>query len=39
MFGSHADSQPTGGKFDGALGMMAGLRSCAYCMTSTSSLM
>ncbi len=25
MFGSHLDSQPTGGKFDGALGVMAGL--------------
>ena len=25
MFGSHLDSQPTGGKFDGALGVLAGL--------------
>ena len=25
LFGSHLDSQPTGGKFDGALGVMAGL--------------
>ena len=25
MFGSHLDSQPSGGKFDGALGVMAGL--------------
>jgi N-carbamoyl-L-amino-acid hydrolase len=25
MFGSHLDSQPTGGKFDGALGVIAGL--------------
>jgi N-carbamoyl-L-amino-acid hydrolase len=25
MIGSHLDSQPTGGKFDGALGVMAGL--------------
>ncbi|WP_137126354.1 Zn-dependent hydrolase [Roseomonas sp. HF4] len=25
LFGSHLDSQPTGGKFDGALGVIAGL--------------
>ena len=25
LFGSHLDSQPSGGKFDGALGVMAGL--------------
>ncbi len=25
LFGSHLDSQPTGGKFDGALGVLAGL--------------
>jgi N-carbamoyl-L-amino-acid hydrolase len=25
MFGSHLDSQPSGGKFDGALGVLAGL--------------
>ncbi len=25
LFGSHLDSQPTGGRFDGALGVMAGL--------------
>ncbi|MCB1512918.1 MAG: M20/M25/M40 family metallo-hydrolase, partial [Hyphomicrobiaceae bacterium] len=25
MIGSHLDTQPTGGKFDGALGVMAGL--------------
>ena len=25
MFGSHLDSQPSGGKYDGALGVMAGL--------------
>ena len=25
LFGSHLDSQPSGGKFDGALGVLAGL--------------
>ena len=25
LFGSHLDSQPSGGKFDGALGVIAGL--------------
>ena len=27
MVGSHIDSQPTGGKFDGPLGVLAGLES------------
>ena len=27
--GSHLDTQPTGGKFDGILGVLAGWRSCA----------
>ncbi len=30
LFGSHLDSQPTGGKFDGALGVMAGTRGHAH---------
>jgi N-carbamoyl-L-amino-acid hydrolase len=27
--GSHLDTQPTGGKYDGVLGVLAGLKSCA----------
>ena len=29
MLGSHLDTEPTGGKFDGALGVLAASRSCA----------
>ena len=28
--GSHLDTQPTGGKFDGVLGVLAGLESAAH---------
>ncbi len=29
--GSHLDTQPTGGRFDGILGVLAGSKSCARC--------
>ena len=29
MTGSHADSQPTGGRYDGIYGVLGGPRSCA----------
>ena len=29
-FGSHLDTQPTGGKFDGVLGVLGGARSAAH---------
>jgi N-carbamoyl-L-amino-acid hydrolase len=34
--GSHLDTQPTGGKYDGVLGVLAGWRSCARSTISTS---
>ena len=34
LFGSHLDSQPSGGKFDGALGVLAGLE-CIQAITET----
>lgn len=33
MTGSHIDTQPTGGKFDGCFGVLAGVESCAPSMT------
>ncbi len=34
MTGSHIDTQPTGGKFDGCFGVLAGSKCCAPSMTS-----